>query len=62
MLTKAPAFWRSPFGDTSPSAPALASRLGMTEVGWTVDSKDYSNVSVARLVATVLAVRPGGWW
>ena len=34
--------------------------MGMTEVGWTVDSEDFRGVSVDQLVANVLTVKPGG--
>lgn len=34
-------FFRPPFGNTSSSIRGLALRLGMVEVLWTVDSKDY---------------------
>jgi peptidoglycan/xylan/chitin deacetylase (PgdA/CDA1 family) len=55
-----PQFVRSPYGDTSPAVQRLADQLGLTEVGWTVDSNDYIGISTRQLVATVLQVRPGG--
>jgi len=60
VLNRVPPFWRSPYGDTSASAQALAAGMGMTEVGWTVDSEDFKGVPVAQLVANVLTVRRGG--
>jgi peptidoglycan/xylan/chitin deacetylase (PgdA/CDA1 family) len=55
-----PQFVRAPYGDTSAAVQRLARVLGLIEVGWTVDSTDYTGISTPQLVATVLQVRPGG--
>jgi len=60
VLNRVPTFWRSPYGDTNASAQGLAGGMGLTEVGWTVDSEDFKGVPVAQLVAKVLTVKPGG--
>jgi peptidoglycan/xylan/chitin deacetylase (PgdA/CDA1 family) len=38
----------------------LAGQLGLIEVGWTVDSNDYTGISARQIVANVLQVRAGG--
>jgi endo-1,4-beta-xylanase len=55
-----PQFVRSPYGDTNAAVQRLAGRLGLIEVGWTVDSNDYTGISTRQLVANVLRVRAGG--
>jgi peptidoglycan/xylan/chitin deacetylase (PgdA/CDA1 family) len=55
-----PQFSRSPYGDTSPAVQRLAGQLGLIEVGWTVDSNDYTGISARQIVANVLQVRAGG--
>jgi peptidoglycan/xylan/chitin deacetylase (PgdA/CDA1 family) len=55
-----PQFFRSPYGDTSAAVRRLAGQLGLIEVGWTVDSNDYTGISIRQLVANVLQVRAGG--
>ncbi len=55
-----PQFVRSPYGDTSAAVQRLAGQLGLIEVGWTVDSNDYTGISTGQLVANVLQVRAGG--
>jgi peptidoglycan-N-acetylglucosamine deacetylase len=54
-----PQFVRSPYGDTNPAVQRLAGQLGLIEVGWTVDSNDYTGISTRQLVANVLRVRAG---
>ncbi|HEY3716604.1 MAG TPA: polysaccharide deacetylase family protein [Jatrophihabitantaceae bacterium] len=55
-----PAFFRSPYGDSDAAVQQAAGRLGMTEVGWTVDSRDYKGIPTDQVVANVLSVKPGG--
>ncbi len=55
-----PQFFRSPYGDTSAAVQRLAGRLGLIEVGWTVDSTDYTGIPTRQLVANVLHLRAGG--
>jgi endo-1,4-beta-xylanase len=55
-----PQFFRPPYGDTSAVVQRLAGQLGLIEVGWTVDSKDYTDISTRHLVANVLHLRAGG--
>jgi peptidoglycan/xylan/chitin deacetylase (PgdA/CDA1 family) len=54
-----PCLFRPPYGSTSPALEALARRLGMQTVLWTVDPRDWSRPGTATIVARVLAaVRP----
>jgi peptidoglycan/xylan/chitin deacetylase (PgdA/CDA1 family) len=55
-----PRFVRAPYGDTSPAVQRLAGQLGLIEVGWTVDSNDYTGIPTRQLVASVLQLRAGG--
>ena len=55
-----PQFVRSPYGDTSAAVQRLAGELGLIEVGWTVDSNDYTGIPTRQLVTNVLQVRAGG--
>src|SRR5205085_11398548 len=57
----APAVFRPPFGSTSPQVKADAAGLGMTEVIWTVDTRDWSGVSTTSIVSSALKVQPGGF-
>ena len=60
VIGRHPAFFRSPYGDTDARVQALAQPLAMTEVGWTVDSRDFEGVSTEQIVRNVLSVQPGG--
>ena len=55
-----PQFVRSPYGDTGAAVQRLAGELGLIEVGWTVDSNDYTGIPTRQLVTNVLQVRAGG--
>jgi peptidoglycan/xylan/chitin deacetylase (PgdA/CDA1 family) len=55
-----PHFLRPPYGDTNAAVQRLAGQLGLIEVGWTVDSNDYTEIGTRQLVANVLQVRAGG--
>ena len=55
-----PQFLRPPYGDTDAAVQRLAGQLGLIEVGWTVDSNDYTEIGTRRLIANVLQVRAGG--
>jgi peptidoglycan/xylan/chitin deacetylase (PgdA/CDA1 family) len=55
-----PQFLRPPYGDTNAAVQRLAGQLGLIEVGWTVDSNDYTGIATRQLVSNVLQVRAGG--
>jgi peptidoglycan/xylan/chitin deacetylase (PgdA/CDA1 family) len=52
-------FFRPPYGDTNDAVRAEASRRGMVEALWTVDTKDYESTA-DQIVARALTVKPGG--
>jgi peptidoglycan/xylan/chitin deacetylase (PgdA/CDA1 family) len=54
-----PQFVRSPYGDTNTVVQRVTGQLGLIEVGWTVDSNDYTGISTRQLVANVLQARAG---
>lgn len=52
--------FRPPFGRTNATIRGIAQSLGMTEVLWTVDTRDYAGASSDEIVASALTARPGG--
>jgi peptidoglycan/xylan/chitin deacetylase (PgdA/CDA1 family) len=55
-----PRLFRPPYDSYDRGTIAIARRLGLVTVTWTVDPRDYTQPGVARIVASVLAgVRPG---
>lgn len=57
---RAPVLFRPPYGDTNARIRNHAALLGLTEVLWTVDSRDWAGASTADIVAAAATVRPGG--
>jgi peptidoglycan/xylan/chitin deacetylase (PgdA/CDA1 family) len=55
-----PTLFRPPFGETNAAVRADQARLGLTEVLWTVDSRDWAGASTAQIVAAAAMLRPGG--
>jgi peptidoglycan/xylan/chitin deacetylase (PgdA/CDA1 family) len=47
----APRLFRPPYGATGPAVRAAALRLGLTEVLWDIDSRDWAGASVDEIVA-----------
>lgn len=63
ILGRPPTTLRPPFGATSPKLTALLARRGLTEVIWSIDTKDYLTPDAARLrkaVVARIAARGGG--
>ncbi|GAA4447584.1 hypothetical protein GCM10023148_53820 [Actinokineospora soli] len=57
---KWPTLFRPPYGATNADIASTARQLGMTEVLWSVDSRDWSGISTAEIRANAAAVQPGG--
>jgi endo-1,4-beta-xylanase len=57
---RTPTLFRPPFGDTNAAVRAGAARLGLTEVLWTVDSRDWAGASTDHIVRAAATLRPGG--
>ncbi len=56
----APAFVRAPYGDLNGDTVAVAHKLGLRVLGWSVDPSDYLKPPADRLAARVVgAVKPG---
>jgi peptidoglycan/xylan/chitin deacetylase (PgdA/CDA1 family) len=57
---RVPTLFRPPYGATSEQVRADEQRLGLLEVLWTVDSRDWAGASVDEIVAAVDTLQPGG--
>lgn len=60
ILGQAPTLFRPPYGETNAELRAEAQQLGLLEVLWTVDSRDWAGASVDDIVAAVASLQPGG--
>ncbi|MCX5213921.1 polysaccharide deacetylase family protein [Kitasatospora sp. NBC_00240] len=54
-----PALFRPPYGETNPMVRAAATAAGLTEVLWTVDTRDWAGADPAAIAGAVAAARPG---
>jgi peptidoglycan/xylan/chitin deacetylase (PgdA/CDA1 family) len=55
-----PVLFRPPFGETDDQVRADERRLGLLEVLWTVDSRDWAGASTDEIVAAAATLQPGG--
>ncbi|HEU5157473.1 MAG TPA: polysaccharide deacetylase family protein [Streptosporangiaceae bacterium] len=55
-----PTLFREPFGEVSDEVRADLKRLGLLEVLWTVDSRDWAGATVDEIVAAADTLQPGG--
>jgi peptidoglycan/xylan/chitin deacetylase (PgdA/CDA1 family) len=55
-----PTLFRPPFGETNAQVRNDEARLGLTEVLWTVDSRDWAGASTAQIVQAAATLQPGG--
>jgi peptidoglycan/xylan/chitin deacetylase (PgdA/CDA1 family) len=55
-----PTLFRPPFGETNAAVHNDEARLGLTEVLWSVDSRDWAGASTAQIVQTASTLQPGG--
>jgi peptidoglycan/xylan/chitin deacetylase (PgdA/CDA1 family) len=60
ILGHAPTLFRPPFGETNDELRSEERELGVLEVLWTVDSRDWAGASVDEIVAAVDSLQPGG--
>lgn len=56
----APTQFRPPFGETDDRLRAQERRLGLLEVLWTVDSRDWAGATTEEIVAAADTLQPGG--
>jgi peptidoglycan/xylan/chitin deacetylase (PgdA/CDA1 family) len=55
----APVLFRPPYGDTDATVRAVAQRLGLTEVLWDADSRDWDGAGVDRIVRAAADLADG---
>jgi peptidoglycan/xylan/chitin deacetylase (PgdA/CDA1 family) len=55
-----PTLFREPFGEVNDQIRATVKRLGLLEVLWTVDSRDWAGATVDEIVAAADTLQPGG--
>ena len=55
-----PTLFRPPYGETSAQVHTDEARLGLTEVLWTADSRDWAGASTAQIVQAAATLQPGG--
>jgi len=55
-----PTLFRPPYGETDDRIRRDEARLGVLEVLWTVDSRDWAGASTDEIVAAARTLQPGG--
>jgi peptidoglycan/xylan/chitin deacetylase (PgdA/CDA1 family) len=55
-----PVLFRPPYGDTGPAVAETLAAHGLTEVLWTVDTRDWAGASADEVVAAAARAEPGG--
>jgi len=55
-----PTLFRPPFGETDEQVRADEARIGVLEVLWTVDSRDWAGASAEEIAAAARTLEPGG--
>ena len=55
-----PTLFRPPYGETDDQIRAAAERIGLLEVLWTVDSRDWAGTSAEEIAAAARTLQPGG--
>jgi peptidoglycan/xylan/chitin deacetylase (PgdA/CDA1 family) len=60
LIGTRPALFRPPYGDTGPSVAETIAGHGLTEVLWTVDTRDWAGASADEVVAAASRAEPDG--
>jgi peptidoglycan/xylan/chitin deacetylase (PgdA/CDA1 family) len=55
-----PTLFRPPYGETNDQVRADEARIGLLEVLWTVDSRDWAGASAQEIAAAARTLQPGG--
>jgi peptidoglycan/xylan/chitin deacetylase (PgdA/CDA1 family) len=55
-----PVLFRPPYGDTDAAVASTIAGHGLTEVLWTVDTRDWAGATADEITAAAARVRPGG--
>lgn len=57
---QAPRLFRPPYGETNSTVRSVEAQLGLTEVLWSVDSRDWAGASTSQIVQAASTLQPGG--
>ncbi|MEV4350469.1 polysaccharide deacetylase family protein [Actinoplanes sp. NPDC049596] len=60
LTGREPTLFRPPYGETNDQVRAAEERIGVLEVLWTVDSRDWAGVSAEEIAAAARTLQPGG--
>jgi peptidoglycan/xylan/chitin deacetylase (PgdA/CDA1 family) len=60
LTGREPKLFRPPFGETNEQVRADLQRIGLLEVLWTVDSRDWAGASAEEIAAAARTLQPGG--
>jgi len=60
LTGREPTLFRPPFGETNAQVRADEQRIGLLEVLWTVDSRDWAGATVQEIAAAAHTLQPGG--
>jgi peptidoglycan/xylan/chitin deacetylase (PgdA/CDA1 family) len=60
VIGRTPTLFRPPFGETNDVVRADEASLGLLEVLWTVDSRDWAGAPTADIIAAAATLQPGG--
>jgi peptidoglycan/xylan/chitin deacetylase (PgdA/CDA1 family) len=60
LTGREPRLFRPPFGETNEQVRADLQRIGLLEVLWTVDSRDWAGASAEEIAAAARTLQPGG--
>jgi endo-1,4-beta-xylanase len=55
-----PRLFRPPYGETNSTVRSVEAQLGLTEVLWSVDSRDWAGASTSQIVQAASTLQPGG--
>jgi peptidoglycan/xylan/chitin deacetylase (PgdA/CDA1 family) len=55
-----PRLFRPPYGETNATVRSVEAQLGLTEVLWTVDSRDWAGASTSQIVQAANSLQSGG--
>ena len=60
LTRRQPTLFRPPYGETNDQVRADLRRIGLLEVLWTVDSRDWAGASAEEIAAAARTLQPGG--
>jgi peptidoglycan/xylan/chitin deacetylase (PgdA/CDA1 family) len=60
LTGRQPTLFRPPYGETNEQVRADEQRIGLLEVLWTVDSRDWAGASAEEIAAAARTLQPGG--